>query len=229
MKIFINDTEAIFLKRPNRFIIHANIDGIEVICHCPNTGRMGELLLPGVKIILEKSHNPGRKTAYSVVAVYKGSLIVPIASVRANRVAAEIIIPSLFDNPIIRSEVTYGESRFDFLVEEEDGKTFIEVKSCTLFDGDRAIFPDAPTTRGLKHINGLDFATTKGYKAMVIFVVFNPHATTFSPNYITDPKFAQSLEFVSSRVKIIPFKVGVEEDGNVVVPNESRILPVVYK
>ncbi|MGL1893922.1 MAG: DNA/RNA nuclease SfsA [Spirochaetaceae bacterium] len=229
MKLFQNDVIAEFRVRPNRFIIHALIDGEVVICHCPNTGRMKELLFPGVKLILEKSTNPNRKTAYSVVAVYKENLIVPITSARANDVAGKLIIPRLFNKPEIRSEVTYGKSRFDFLVEDGGEKTFIEVKSCTLFNGLEAIFPDAPTTRGVKHLNELELAIAEGYKAMVILVVFNPNSTSFSPNNITDPTFATTLKRVAQVVKIVPFKVGVNSEGFVTIPELEPILPIIYK
>lgn len=229
MKIFSSDFLAKFIDRPNRFIIIADLNGEKVICHCPNTGRMGELLFPGVKLILEKSTNVNRKTKYSVVAVFKGDLVVPITSVRANNVAENIIIPSLFKNPIIKSEVTYKKSRFDFYVEDCNIKTFIEVKSCTLFIGDEAIFPDAPTSRGVKHMKELYDATQNGFNGIVILVVFNPASTSFSPNNITDPLFSKTLKEVSSRVKIIPYKVGVDSEGNLFQPEGDPILPIIFK
>lgn len=227
MKIFQRDYSATFLERPNRFIIKADLDGEVVTCHCPNTGRMGELLLPSVRLILEKSKNPKRKTPYTVVAVYKEELIVPITSARANDVTKELIIPKLFSGTEVRSEVTYGDSRFDFMLTKDEEKTFIEVKSCTLFDGDDAIFPDAPTTRGVKHMKELLEATKEGYKAAVILVVFNPDSKRFYPNHITDPNFAKTMKEISSRVKIFPYKVSVDEEGSVSIP-ESPLLPLEF-
>lgn len=229
MNIFKNSGTADFIDRPNRFIIIAKLDGAPITCHCPNTGRMKELLYPGVKVIVEKSDNPKRKTAYTVVAVFKNDLIVPITSVRANDVAKEIIIPKLFDHPIIKSEVTYNKSRFDFLVEVDGIKTFIEVKSCTLFDGNEAIFPDAPTSRGVKHLNELEQSLDDGYKGMVILVVFNPNSKSFSPNHITDPLFTKTLKRVDGLIKIIPFKVSVDVNGVVSIPAGNPVLPIVYR
>lgn len=229
MKLFNSDEEALFVNRPNRFIIYADLDGIEVKCHCPNTGRMGELLYPGVKLILEKSKNPARKTMYSVVAVYKGDLIVPITSVRANMIAEKIVIPKMFSKPVISSEVTYLKSRFDFLVEENGEETFIEVKSCTLFEGDKAIFPDAPTSRGVKHLNELKTAVDNGYRGAVVLIVFNPDAKTFSPNSVTDPHFSETLKSLDGILKVVPFKVGVNKEGTVCLPVDDPVLPVVYK
>lgn len=216
MKIFRADHEAIFIKRPNRFIIHAELNGCEVICHCPNTGRMGELLIPGVKLILEKSDNPHRKTPYSAVAVYKGDLIVPITSARANSIAKELILPNIFPSSEIKSEVTYGKSRFDFLVTDSRGEhTYVEVKSCTLFIGDDAIFPDAPTSRGTKHLLELKEVVNDGDRGLVLFVIFNPESKQFYPNSKTDPKFSETLKSIDRLVDIVPFKVSVTKDGSV--------------
>lgn len=229
MFIFKNDGIGVFVERPNRFIILAEYKNDIVICHCPNTGRMGELLIPGVKLILEKSTNPNRKTNFSVVAVYKGELVIPITSVRANNVAEKVIIPRLYKNPRIKSEITFGKSRFDFLVEDSNVFTYIEVKSCTLFMGDSALFPDAPTTRGVKHLNELVDAVDQGFSATVILVVFNPDSLIFSPNNITDPLFSSTLYKASKKVKIIPFKVGVNEHGEIFLPKCDPILPVLFK
>jgi sugar fermentation stimulation protein A len=184
---------------------------------------MGELLVPGARIILEEGTNKNRKTRYSAIAVYKGDLIVPIVSVRANMVASELIIPKLFGDCSIRAEYTFGKSRFDFLVEKNGEKTLIEVKSCTLFLDDVAKFPDAPTTRGTKHIKELYTAAQMGYKAMVIFVVFNPEASVFTPNKETDPMFSKTLLEVSKSVKIIPYRVGVSPNGDVELIGETDI------
>ncbi len=227
MKIFSADHKATFIKRPNRFIIHALLDGREVICHCPNTGRMGELLLPEVDLILEDSKNPNRKTKYSVVAVYKGDLLIPITSARANDVAKQLIIPKLFPMHNIKSEVTYGKSRFDFFINNAREKVFIEVKSCTLFIHDRAVFPDAPTTRGVKHLKELLLATKSGYRGVVILVVFNPGSTVFSPNSFTDPNFCKTLKEIDGKVQVIPYKVGVDSSGNI-VEVDNPILTIDY-
>ncbi len=228
MQLFKNDYTAIFIKRPNRFIIHGELDGKVVICHCPNTGRMEELLFPGVKLILEKSGNPDRKTKYTVVAVFRENLVVPITSARANDVAGDLIIPKLFNNPVIKREITFNKSRFDFYVTDGDEKFYIEVKSCTLFIGDNAVFPDAPTTRGVKHLNELEKAVELGFKGMVILVVFNPCSRTFTPNHITDPLFSETMKKLESRIKIIPYKVNVDETGYVSIPKGNPVLKVCY-
>ncbi len=224
MKLFDNDIEGIFVERPNRFIIYCKIEQEVVKCHCPNTGRMKELLIPGVKLILEKSKNSSRKTLFTVVAVYKGELVVPITSVRANDIARDIVIPKLFPDSSIKSEVTYNSSRFDFFVESSNNKTFIEVKSCTYFIDDMAIFPDAPTSRGLKHIKELSLAVREGFDGVVLLIVFNPNSKKFVPNYKTDAEFAETLKSLSPIIKIIPYKIGINSRGelqeltNAVIP-----------
>ncbi|MBN2617397.1 MAG: DNA/RNA nuclease SfsA [Spirochaetales bacterium] len=228
MVIFNPDFKSKFIARPNRFIIIAEHNGAEVICHCPNTGRMKELLYPGADIILEKSRNPDRKTLFTVVAVYKGELIVPITSVRANWVAKELVIPYLYPNSAITQEFTYRNSRFDFKIEDHGSPRFIEVKSCTLFEKNHAMFPDAPTTRGLKHMEELRFAVDEGFKGTVLLIVFNHLAESFSPNYKTDPQFAKTMEAISGKVDVIPFKVKINQLGEVTIPIENPILPLIW-
>lgn len=228
MRIFSGDAVAEFIERPNRFIIIADLEGRRIVCHCPNTGRMKELLYPGVKIIVEKSKNPERKTEFTAVAVYKGDLVVPITSARANDVAEKLIIPYLYKDAEIKREVTYKKSRFDFLVKRGDTSTFIEVKSCTLFLDKRAVFPDAPTSRGLKHLIELEDALNHGYSGGVILVVFNWMAESFSPNSVTDPAFAVKMEELADKIDIIPFKVGVKSSGEVYIPHGNPLLPLIF-
>ena len=143
-----------FLDRPNRFIAHVELGGETVVCHVKNTGRCRELLVPGAAVYLEKSANPKRKTAYDLIAVEKGSLLVNMDAQAPNRVFAEWaagggFLPGLTG---IRPESTWEDSRFDFLLEGGQGPCFVEVKGVTLEDGGAARFPDAPTERGVKHI-----------------------------------------------------------------------------
>ncbi|MDD4834096.1 MAG: DNA/RNA nuclease SfsA, partial [Lutispora sp.] len=147
-----NDTkEAIFIKRPNRFIAHVLLDGKEEIVHVKNTGRCREILIEGTKVILEASKNPNRKTAYSLIAAYKGDMLINIDSQIPNAVVFEGIkqnrISIISDVKYLKREVTYGNSRFDMYFEKENSKGFIEVKGVTLEENGLAMFPDAPTER----------------------------------------------------------------------------------
>ena len=149
--------EAIFLKRPNRFIAHVLINGKEEIVHVRNTGRCEELLIPGARVILEDcSHNKNRKTKFSLIAVWKGHMLVNMDSQIPNAAVFKAIkenrIVCLENLKHMKREVTFGNSRFDIYFESEKEKGFIEIKGVTLEDNKIAMFPDAPTKRGTKHV-----------------------------------------------------------------------------
>ena len=133
MQFFRNDLEGLFLERPNRFIVIADTPAGKIRAHCPNPGRLIEILTPGRKLIFQKADNLTRKTPYSLVAAYYKDKVIPLNSVMANKAALELVIPKLF--PLadkVIPEQKYGKSRFDFLIQEGEQKTYLEVKSCTL-------------------------------------------------------------------------------------------------
>ncbi len=186
---------ASFLSRPNRFIAIANVNGEETVCHVKNTGRCRELLTPHARILLEKSENPLRKTAFDVVSVYKGDRLINMDSQAPNRLFYEWVQKEhLFKNiTLLRPETTYHSSRFDFYIETEKEKNFVEVKGVTLEKDNIALFPDAPTERGIKHINELITAMNEGYKAYIVFVIQMQGVKYFSPNDETHPAFGEAL------------------------------------
>lgn len=195
-----NIEKGIFLSRKNRFIAIAEINGKQQEVHVKNTGRLGELLVSGVTAYFEKSGNPERKTAYDMIAVENTTddypmQIVNIDSNAANDVAQEWIIKSgLFsDNAVVRREVKFGSSRFDFYIEDGDNKAFLEVKGVTLKKGNTAMFPDAPTERGIKHINELVKAKGQGYNSYILFIVQMKGVDLFTPNISTHKEFALAL------------------------------------
>ena len=206
--------EGIFISRPNRFIAIVNIDGKEETCHVKNTGRCKELLIKGSKVFLEDcSHNPNRKTKYDLITVYKGDCLVNMDSQAPNKVVQEWL-PTLFpDITLIRPETKYKNSRFDFYVETEKEKIFMEVKGVTLEVGGEARFPDAPTERGVKHIQELVACRKDGYEAYIIFVVQMKGVTHFVPNVATHPEFAEALrEAKKQGVNILCYDCKVESD-----------------
>ena len=154
-----------FLHRPNRFIAQVETEGGVQTVHVKNTGRCRELLVPGAAVYLEKSANPRRKTAYDLIAVQKGALLVNMDAQAPNRVFAEWLEPRLPEGAVLRREYAYGGSRLDFCVESPRGLFLIEVKGVTLEDGGAARFPDAPTERGVKHIRELQKAAGAGLGA----------------------------------------------------------------
>ncbi|MDD2481952.1 MAG: DNA/RNA nuclease SfsA [Lutispora sp.] len=217
-----NDTkEAIFIKRPNRFIAHVLLDGKEEIVHVKNTGRCREILIEGTKVILEASKNPNRKTAYSLIAAYKGDMLINIDSQIPNAVVFEGIkqnrISIISDVKYLKREVTYGNSRFDMYFEKENSKGFIEVKGVTLEENGLAMFPDAPTERGRKHLIEMGHAVLHGYEGYIIFLIQMKGVQAFSPNFIMDPKFSEELKCcVDKGVKVLAYE-------SIVLKNEISI------
>lgn len=209
--------EAQFIKRPNRFIAHVLVDGKEQIAHVRNTGRCREILTEGTKVILEKAKNPDRKTAYSLIAAYKGDMLINIDSQIPNAVVFEGVknnkIPALLNVNNIKREVTYGNSRFDIYFEKEDSRGFIEVKGVTLEDNGLAMFPDAPTERGRKHIEEMAAAVANGYEGFIIFLIQMKGVHAFSPNFSMDPEFAEELrKSASLGVKVLAYDSIVKKD-----------------
>ena len=205
-----------FISRPNRFIAHVETGNRTVVCHVKNTGRCRELLIPGVTVILEFHPDAvlsGRKTEYDLIGVYKNGLLINMDSQAPNKAAWEWLV-SLgggqyteknhyplgsyvpFD---IRREVTHGDSRFDlaFSLRNRDTKAvspaFMEVKGVTLEENGLALFPDAPTKRGIKHLKGLIRAHEEGYEAYVLFVIQMKGIRGFTPNDMTHPAFGDAL------------------------------------
>ena len=186
--------QAEFISRPNRFISLVRMDGKTVVCHVKNTGRCRERLSPGCTVYLEKSGNSDRKTAYSLVAVDKGGRLINMDSQAPNRAAREWLeAGGLGDFSLIRPETVYGGSRFDFYLESPAERGFLEVKGVTLEEDGVVLFPDAPTQRGVKHLEELQASVRAGYSAWVLFVVQMEGVRYFTPNRKTHPAFAQAL------------------------------------
>ena len=186
--------QGIFLRRPNRFIAHVLVGGKEEICHVRNTGRCGELLIPGARVVVCREQNPNRKTRFSLVAVYKGDLLVNIDSLAPNRAAREWLERGgWFLNPTsVRPETAFGGSRFDFLVTAAGKRHYVEVKGVTLERDGTALFPDAPTARGARHVRELCRCAAEGNGALLLFVAF-------CPNSGADPDFAAALREAADR------------------------------
>ena len=184
-----------FVDRPNRFSAPVEVDGTVETVHVKNTGRCRELLIPGVTVYLECSTNPLRKTAWDLVAVEKGERLINMDSQAPNKVFAEWANAGQFipDLTLLRPETTWGKSRFDFYWEAGDRRGFVEVKGCTLEEDGFCRFPDAPTERGVKHLNELASCMEYGYEAAVCFVIQMEGMKQFSPNDATHPAFGDAL------------------------------------
>lgn len=220
--------EARFLRRINRFTAFVELNGQEEMVHVKNTGRCKELLLEGARVFLEEADKEGRKTKYSLIAVYKGDTLVNMDSQAPNQMAAEALaegkIQEIGEVDFLKREVKYENSRFDLYYQQKEKKGFIEVKGVTLEENGTAKFPDAPTERGTKHLRELIKAREEGYEAAVLFVIQMKGIREFRPNEERDPAFAKTLrEAADAGVKILAYDCGVQV-GKVWIENR---IPVV--
>ena len=231
-----------FIARPNRFIAHVEAEDQVQICHVKNTGRCRELLVPRAKVWLEERDLPGRKTKYDLIAVEKerpdGPLLINMDAQAPNRVFGEWMAAGrgaalgLPRPALLRPETTWGKSRFDFYWElSDDGaigpphqpseavgtlprRGFVEVKGCTLEQDGLALFPDAPTERGVKHLRELIACRQAGYEAAVCFVIQMAGMEAFSPNDATHPEFGAALrEAERAGVSVLAVECAVTADS----------------
>lgn len=206
--------KGIFLSRPNRFIAHVAIDGVDTVVHVKNTGRCRELLVPGVTVYLEKSDKSTRKTAYDLIAVEKGDRLINMDAQAPNRVFAEFARQFDPTATAVRSEVVYGSSRLDFCLETPTGLHFVEVKGVTLEQNGHVSFPDAPTERGVKHLQELQRVVEQGHRATAFFVVQMSGVTDFAPNDVNHAAFGIELRRAAQNgVTVVAYDCQVEPDS----------------
>ena len=210
-----NMVEARFLRRVNRFTAFVELNGQEEMVHVKNTGRCKELLLEGARVFLEEADKEGRKTKYSLIAVYKGDMLVNMDSQAPNQMAAEALaegkIEEIGEVDFLKREVNYENSRFDLFYQKGEKKGFIEVKGVTLEENGIAKFPDAPTERGAKHLRELIKAKEEGYEAAALFVIQMKGVQEFRPNEERDKNFTAALkEATKAGVKILAYDCRVQ-------------------
>ena len=193
--IYENILPAIFVDRPNRFIAHVELNGRLEVCHVKNTGRCRELLIPGCRVYVQHQPSPTRKTAYDLIAVEKGKRLLNMDANAPNRIFGEYVRAGRFLRgwSVIRPETTHGDSRFDFYLESPGHRLFAEVKGVTLEDDGVMRFPDAPTERGVKHLEGLARCVQEGYEAWAVFVIQTEDVRWMEPNRRTHPAFADAM------------------------------------
>lgn len=187
------------------------IDGRATEVFIPNPGRMFELMIPGTEVFVREQRSPKRKTNYDMIGLEYNGVLVSIDSYLPNRFVKRLLLEhsfSFFDNyDTVIPEPRAFDGRFDFKLTGPEMSAFIEVKSCTLVENNRAIFPDAPTKRGARHLRNLAEAlnTKRVDRAAVIFVIQRPDASVFSPNDRTDPVFADALRYAHREgVEVFP-------------------------
>jgi sugar fermentation stimulation protein A len=209
---------ATFLSRPNKFLVVVRLEsGQEVEAHLADPGRLNDLLYPGVVGWVVHVPSPNRKTAYDFIAVQHENIIVSLDTRVPNRLVRELLesrwlFPGIaFDE--IRPEFPHGHSRVDFLGRQSESYFLIEVKSAGYVDDDVALFPDAPTKRGTRHVQELVASIQEGYTAMIVFVVQRPDASSVSPNRDIDPAFATALAGAwEAGVRLVAFTNRLEID-----------------
>lgn len=198
MKLHPNLEEGFFLTRLNRFAALVEVAGREEMVHIANSGRLRELFVSGRRMLLAPAPGEHRKTRYDLALVDLGHTLVSADARLPNALVAEALqageMAPYAEYPEVRREVTYGESRLDLLLEGPTGKCYLETKSVTLVEDDgMALFPDAPTTRGVKHLHTLAQVVADGHRAAAIFVVQRSDARCLVPHDTSDPEFGMAL------------------------------------
>ena len=218
MKIEKKIINGKFIFRPNRFQAYVDINGEETIVHVPNTGRCREILIPGITVVLREENNQNRKTKYDLIAAYKNEKIINIDSMLPNKIVEEALlenrIESLKQYTKVEREKTYGNSRFDFKLTDNDNNIYyLEVKGVTLEEEGLAMFPDAPTERGRKHLLELISAKDNVGGAGVLFLIQMENVHAFTPNDCMDKQFGYALRQANDRgVDVLAYNCEVGEN-----------------
>ena len=213
---FLNVEKAKFLTRMNRFVIQCLFRGKKIEVFLPNPGRLWELLLPGATVYFEKSPSINRKLLYTAIAIERDGYPVFINTHFTNYFVEFLIqnglIPGLEGVRVRQREYSLGNSRFDFLLNKEKREIILEVKSCTLYGKYVAMFPDAVTLRGRKHIQELRELSKQGKEGAILFLIFSPTAKYFLPEYHTDPEFAHELFQAQEEISIFPVAIKFQDN-----------------
>jgi sugar fermentation stimulation protein A len=231
-KFFGPTEKAFFTSRPNRFVLTCRLRGKKVNAFLPNPGRLSELLLPETPVYLEKTSNPNRSLHYTAVALEREGQRIVLHTHRTNDVARYLIesgsVPPLRAHEVVRGEITRGASRFDFLLRKGGQEMLLEVKSCTLFSKKVAMFPDAVTARGKRHLEELTRFSADGTACAVLFLVHWPRAEVFLPDFHTDLEFARAMKEAKGKVRFFPVSVEWGADLSI-VSGRTKVLPVLWQ
>jgi sugar fermentation stimulation protein A len=208
-----------FIKRYMRFLVDVTLDNGEVItAHCTNSGSMKSCLEVGAEVYLSPVNDPNRKTKFTWEMIKIGGNWVGINTSNPNTLAFEWIsagkIPELQGYTEVSREVKFGDSRFDIFATNQHEECFVEVKNVTLKEGDYALFPDAVTTRGQKHLETLIEVKKSGKRAVMLYVIQRIDVNKFAPAKDIDPDYAEKLKKAhKAGVEIIPLQVKVMPEG----------------
>lgn len=207
---------GVFQERPNRFSVVVKVEEKFLLTFLPNPGRMHELLIPGTQVIIREALNQKRKTRHDLIGVIHDKERVSVDS----RVPNKLFLEALKNQDVkelspydVKPEFTYGHTRFDFLLTNSREKCFVEAKSTTLVEDGVAMFPDAVTDRGRRHVNDLVKAKKEGYRACILFLVQRNDASSFAPCDEIDPKFAEAIRKANREgVEIYAYKTKISTD-----------------
>jgi sugar fermentation stimulation protein A len=210
---------AVFVARPNRFVVVATVGGRPVRAASRDPGRLVELLRPGARLLLAPARSgAARRTAYTLVLVRHGTRWVSLVPALANEVLVSALtrdrVPGLRGAKVLAREVRHGRSRFDFLLLHRGRRLLVEVKSATLVEDGVALFPDAPTVRGARHVRELTDRVRRGGRAAIVFVVQRDDAGALRPHVVNDPEFAAALgEAARAGVRVLCYGCRVTRQG----------------
>ena len=213
-----NLVEGRFKARLNRFLALVDVNGREAGVHVANSGRMRELLVPGYRVLLKPQPGSHRKTGFDLALVDLGTTLASadarLPNVLVEEALAQDRLPQFAEYPDVRREVTFGESRLDFMLENPAGRCYLETKSVTLVVDGVGLFPDAPTLRGTKHMRSLANAVEAGHRAAVIFVVQRDDCEAVAPHDEADPVFGAALrDSVAAGVEAYAYSCRVTEEA----------------
>ncbi len=211
---------GILIKRYKRFLADITLaDGSRLTVHCPNSGSMRGCAVPGSRVILSKSENKNRKYAWTLEMVENNGVWIGVNTAMTNHIVREGLENGLIDDfgkiTSVQAEVKVSEkSRLDFLIQTENGPAYIEVKNCSLVEGKTAMFPDAVTARGTKHLRELEHLLKKGVRAAVLFCVQRSDGDCFRPAREIDPLYAETLSEVRQKgVQVLAYRANVRPES----------------
>ncbi len=229
------DAEGIFRDRPNRFLGIVDLPeehgGPAQAVHIHDPGRLRELLFPGNRVMLKKADRPGRKTAWTLMAArYEDQWV--LVNSGLHRQISHALLSSPEISPLgsalkLDAEVRLGKSRIDYRVQPVSGPAvWVEVKGCTLARGGIALFPDAPTSRGARHVLELAEMLKQGERAALLILIFQQDVHCFAPNSEMDPKFATAFEqAVKEGLEVYPLLCSCSADGSIWYDGSTVVCP----
>jgi len=213
-----HDAEGKLIARPNRFLALVDINSRKEKVHVHDPGRLEELLYPGNGVLVRKASSPNRKTGWDLLAARFGKMWIFVNSAHHSSIAEAVLrnddISPFRGVRTLRPEVRFGSSRLDFFLQLRDNsEVWVEVKGCTLTQHGKALFPDAPTKRGARHMRELTTIAREGSRAAALILVFRQDSQCFAPNRETDPEFASAFWLaLEAGVEVHPLLFSYTED-----------------